>query len=206
MKKSYSPIKCGPLVTAAILFTVSGGLRILTSAEGVLAASDIVEKPHSISASDEETDSLTSQEFDAIVKALAEREAALEKKERQLLKKSRALEIIEEKVDKEIAAMKKAESELRMTIALADTAAENDIKNLVAVYENMKSKNAALLFDRMDHNFSAGFLGQMNPVSAAAIIELMTPETAYAVSAVLAGRNATVPTTKAPNENPEVEQ
>ena len=206
MKKSRSSTRCGPLVTAVFLFAVSGGLRLFLSAEEVLAASDAVDGVQSISNIDEDNNSLTGQELDAVVKALNERESAIEKKELQLLKKSRALEVIKEKIDKEIAIMKKAESELRMTIALADSAAENDIKKLVAVYENMKPKNAALLFDRMDHNFSAGFLGEMNPASAASIIELMSPETAYAVSAVLAGRNAAVPTTKSLSGSAEVDQ
>ena len=80
------------------------------------------------------------------------------------------------------------------TISVADSAAEEDLSQLTAVYENMKPADAAALFETMEPDFSAGFVGRMRPEVAAAIMALLAPETAYAISAILAGRNANAPT------------
>ncbi|MEZ5673973.1 MAG: hypothetical protein R3D81_01625 [Thalassovita sp.] len=78
-------------------------------------------------------------------------------------------------------------------MAVADQAAERDIGTLVAVYENMKPKDAAPLFEEMDPNFAAGFLSRMKPEAAAGIMAGLSPNVAYTISVVLAGRNAEAP-------------
>ena len=87
-----------------------------------------------------------------------------------------------------------AEAKLASTLALADNAAENDLARMTSVYENMKPKEAAALFEEMSPDFAAGFLGRMRPDAAAAIMAGLSAPTAYTVSVVLAGRNASAPT------------
>ena len=89
--------------------------------------------------------------------------------------------------------MKAVEEELKATLALADGAAEEDLARLTAVYQAMKPKDAAKLFETMSPEFAAGFLGRMPPESAAAILSGMSSEAAYGVSVIVAGRNAEVP-------------
>ena len=45
----------------------------------------------------------------------------------------------------------------------------------------------------MAPEFAAGFIGRMRADIAAAIMAGLTPETAYSVSAILAGRNTSAP-------------
>lgn len=78
-------------------------------------------------------------------------------------------------------------------LTIADDAAEGDVTRLVAVYENMKPKDATALFAVMDADFAAGFLARMKPEAAAAIMAGLDPKVAYTISAVLAGRNARAP-------------
>ena len=61
-------------------------------------------------------------------------------------------------------------------------------------YENMKPKDAAVLFETMEPSFAAGFLGRMQTASAAQILSGLTPEKAYAISLTLSGRNINAPT------------
>lgn len=129
-----------------------------------------------------------------LLAALQAREAAIEERERAFEDRLLAMEIAEAEIAEQLAALTAAEAALRATMALAESAAENDLQRLTRVYENMKPKDAAALFEEMSPEFAAGFLGMMEPVSAAGIMTLLTPETAYSVSAVLAGRNAGVPT------------
>jgi flagellar motility protein MotE (MotC chaperone) len=90
-------------------------------------------------------------------------------------------------------ALAAAEAKLSETLSRADGAAETDLAQLTQVYESMKPKDAAKLFAAMDPEFAAGFLGRMQPASSAAIMSGMPADAAYAVSVLLAGRNAMVP-------------
>ena len=104
-----------------------------------------------------------------------------------------ALALAEAAISKRMAELVAAEARLKATLALADGAAEDDLLRLTTVYETMKPKDASALFAAMDAEFAAGFLGRMKPDAAAAILAGMQPEAAYAVSILLAGRNALVP-------------
>ncbi len=131
----------------------------------------------------------------AIVLArLQERESRVAEREAALKARLQALAVAEVQIEQNLAALVKAEEELAATMALADTAAEDDLTRLTSVYENMKPKEAAPLFEAMDPKFAAGFLGRMRPDAAAAIMAGLEPKTAYAISVILAGRNAAVPT------------
>ena len=78
-------------------------------------------------------------------------------------------------------------------IALSDSAAETDLDRLTAVYETMPAAEAAAIFGQMDARFAAGFLTRMTPAASATLMAEMTPEQAYAVSVVIATRNAAAP-------------
>ncbi|MCB2128884.1 MAG: hypothetical protein KDE03_07335 [Rhodobacteraceae bacterium] len=117
----------------------------------------------------------------------------LEKREAQVEDRARAVEIAKTEIDKRLEALAKAEETLAATIAQADNAAEKDVSKLVAVYEQMKPKDAAALFGEMDPDFAAGFLARMRPDAAAALMAGLEPKTAYTISVLLAGRNANAP-------------
>ena len=135
----------------------------------------------------------TSEDLQAMLEAFQSREARIEEKEAAIRDRMHALRIADEQVTEKLAQLTKAETQLRETIALAETAAEDDLDRLTRVYETMKPKQAAALFEEMDPNFAAGFLGRMRPEAAAAIMAGLSPEAAHLYSVVLAGRNAGVP-------------
>jgi len=78
---------------------------------------------------------------------------------------------------------------LERLLAVARTAAETDIAQLVSVYEAMKPKDTARIFAEMTPDFAAGFLARMQPEVAARVVAALDPEKAYSISVVLAGRN-----------------
>ncbi|WP_418592474.1 MotE family protein [Ponticoccus sp. (in: a-proteobacteria)] len=128
-----------------------------------------------------------------LLDSLRAREARIRKRESEIDIRMQALSVAEQEIDRKLAALEEAEKALRATLALAQTAAEDDLARLTDVYANMKPKQAAALFEQMDPEFAAGFLGRMRPNVAAAIMAGMKPETAYLVSVIVAGRNAEVP-------------
>lgn len=129
----------------------------------------------------------------ALLASLQEREKRLSGVEAQLADRQQAMALAEKTIDAKLAALKEAESALSATIARAETASEDDLAKLTAVYEKMKPAEAAALFETMAPEFAAGFLGRMRPEAAAGILAGLSPKAAYAMSVLLAGRNAKVP-------------
>ena len=129
----------------------------------------------------------------ALLAALQSREAQVAHDESALTSRKQALALAEGQIAARIAELVAAEDRLSATLALADQAAEQDLVRLTTVYESMKPKDAAALFEEMEPDFAAGFLARMRPDLAAGIMAGLSPMAAYAVSVVLAGRNASVP-------------
>ena len=116
-----------------------------------------------------------SAELQAMLAAFKEREAALAQREAEIEDRMKALEIADEAIEQKLAALKVAEEELRSTLALADGATEADVDRLTTVYEQMKPKESAALFEEMDPTFAAGFLARMRPEAAAELWPVSAP-------------------------------
>ena len=129
----------------------------------------------------------------AMLEELKARESRLKAREAELDDRAQAIAVAREEIEGRLATLVAAEEKLSATLTLADQAAEDDVARLVAVYEKMKPKDAAALFAAMDPDFAAGFLARMRPDAAAAVMAGLEPSTGYAISVVLAGRNAKAP-------------
>lgn len=133
-------------------------------------------------------------ESDALLATLLEREDVLKEREQRLEERLAMLKIAEDELAQMIEALEVAEENLAATISLSETASSDDIALLTRVYQQMKPKDAAAVFEQMSPEFAAGFLGAMKPDGTAAILSSLSPEKAYAISVLLAGRNAKAPT------------
>ena len=136
----------------------------------------------------------TEADIALVLEALRVREGQLAEREEALEVRMQALSVAETRFEANRTALIEAEDALKATMALASGAAETDLARLTSVYENMKPKDAAPLFAAMDPQFAAGFLGRMRPDAVAAIMAGLEPDMAYAISVLLAGRNAEAPT------------
>jgi flagellar motility protein MotE (MotC chaperone) len=177
----------GVLWILALFLAASGALRI-GSEVGIAFAN----------ASTEPTDGaapplVCPQPPVALAQALQAREQKAAKTEAAIEARLAALALSEQAVTTKLATLEAAETRLKDTLALANGASENDLLKLTAVYETMKPKDAAKLFEAMTPEFAAGFLGRMRPDAAAGVLAGMSPGAGYAVSVILAGRNAEVP-------------
>ncbi len=184
----------GALAVIGALLVGSAVLRIGLGAEEALAravedSAAVAETP----AKPAPKSCAAEDDIAPILVALDQREARIARRESDLQVRVQALSVAETEIDRRMAALVEAEEKLSATLALAQTAAEDDLTRLTSVYANMKPKQAAALFATMDPDFAAGFLGRMQPESAAAIMAGLDPQTAYSISAILAGRNANAP-------------
>ena len=185
----------GTLWAIALLLATSGLLRLNGSIGTALAQEVEKMTNHEEAPAAPEPQSCPAEsDITAVLNRLKERERQLDAREGVLADRAQALAVAEAEVKENLDALTRAEASLKSTMAMAETAAEDDLSRLTAVYENMKAKEAAALFETMDPQFAAGFLGRMRPEAAAAIMAGLKPETAYTISVVLAGRNANVPT------------
>jgi flagellar motility protein MotE (MotC chaperone) len=183
----------GALVVIACLFLGSALARTAAGPASALAEAGVARADTSASPSGGRAPILTEDDLARLLQQLGAREAAVAEREREAATRLAAAELAEERARATLAELEAAETALRATIALADGAAENDLAQLTAVYENMKPQQAAPLFQQMAPEFAAGFLGRMRPDAAAAILSGLAPDSAYAISVILAGRNADVP-------------
>ncbi|SFC66224.1 MotE family protein [Tropicimonas isoalkanivorans] len=185
----------GASSTIALLLLLSGLVRL---AEGVgpAVARGIVNADWARAEAEAAIPQVCDSDSDIrrTLQILKDRSAELDAREAELAQRTQTLRVAEEEIHLNLAALQKAEASLQATLALADGAAESDIDRLASVYQNMKPKEAAAVFEQMDATFAAGFLARMKPVAAAAILSGLSSEKAYAASVVLAGRNANVPT------------
>jgi len=181
----------GALIILALLMAISGALR-LGDGIGIAMA-------RTANAEGEVADGSTAPALNcpmpplALAEALSEREARVAARESALADRLSALALADQAIEQRLIKLSAAEASLNETLSRADGASEADLTRLTEVYQFMKSKDAAALFATMAPEFAAGFLGRMQPEASGAILSGMTPENAYAISVLLAGRNAKVP-------------
>lgn len=180
--RSLVALIAGVFVASAIMRGLGiGGVAMANTPEPV---GDIVETP---------LQACSNPIYVPILDALRAREAEVVRKEAEIVEAAQVMQSAKASIHEKLTELKHAEQQLRETIAQAQTAAESDVTQLTQVYENMKAKDAAALFQKMDAEFAAGFLGRMSPKVAAEIMTGLDADHAYAVSVLLAGRNMEIP-------------
>lgn len=172
----------GSMATAGVFHAVFG------VTQAIAATTSATEHPVA-----EDSTCVGEQTPTELVAALQTRDAELDSKAAELAELSDQLTAAKRDIADQLAELRKAETALAETLAIADGAAEEDLTQLTAVYEAMKPSQAAPVFAEMEPQFAAGFLGRMSPTAAAGILTGLAPEKAYAISVLLAGRNANAP-------------
>lgn len=178
------------------IMSVSFGVLLLTRAAQVSSevlpeqASDnlpIADQPMLTAApQDEENVCLTGETYLA-VSADLER---LEQREKEISIRETSLLAIEDRLKGQLATVEDANAQLEKKINSLKTVATDDLKHLVSMYQTMKPKQAAEIFDSMDPAFAAGFLREMKSENAGLVMANMDARKSYAISIIIAGRNA----------------
>ena len=114
----------------------------------------------------------------------------LELQKKKLAERESALTAIEEKLKTQMNAIEETNASLQNNIDSLKALANDDLKHLVGMYQTMKPKEAAEIFNSMDPSFSAGFLREMSSDKAGLIMASMDTRKSYAVSVIIAQRNS----------------
>ena len=147
----------------------------------------------------------------ALLEKLAARRDALRQKTDELELRERVLGEAERKLEAGVGDLKKAE-EKAQGAPERDDAAKQGLKNIVTMYESMKPKDAARVFDRLGHEVLVPIVLAMNPRKMAEVLAVMQPEAAERLTIALANRARGAPAPQAqasaglpPNELPAVD-
>jgi flagellar motility protein MotE (MotC chaperone) len=119
-------------------------------------------------------------------KALVER---LQQRRQELEAKARDLELRENLIKEAEQRLEQRMNELRVleNPALADNPADNPkMKNLVVMYEGMKAKEAARIFEKLDLTVLVGIARAMKPVKLSEVLAVMNPDVAQRLTVELA--------------------
>lgn len=110
-----------------------------------------------------------------ILQSLAARREKLEKMEEEVHTKENLLEATEVRLGKRIEEIKTLEQNVRTLLAQYEKQEEANIRSLVKIYENMKPKDAARIFDELEMPVLLMVADSMSERKAAPILAKMDP-------------------------------
>jgi flagellar motility protein MotE (MotC chaperone) len=110
----------------------------------------------------------------------------LDKREQQIGQREALLKAAGVEVDRKIAELNKLRSELEDLLNKQKTSEDERITSLVKIYENMKPKDAANIFNTLDMNVLLPVIGKISERKASPILAAMDPDKAREVTIKLA--------------------
>jgi flagellar motility protein MotE (MotC chaperone) len=135
----------------------------------------------------------------ALLERLQERRIELDARTRDIEMRESLLKAAEKRLESRMLELKDVESRATTAVAQKDEVEAVRLKNLVTIYENMKAKDAAKIFDRLDLRVLMDVATQINPRRMSDILAQMTPESAerltveFAIRAKEKGQPAELP-------------
>jgi len=124
----------------------------------------------------------------AVLERLQKRREELDQRNRELDMREGLLKAAEKHLERRLEELKKLEADIKTAEQKKDEAEAARFKGVVTMYENMKPKEAARIFDRLDLKVLLEVAGQMNPRRMSDILAQMSPEAAERLTVELAAR------------------
>jgi len=141
----------------------------------------------------------------AVLERLQERRQELEQRARELDIREGLLAAAEKRIEVRVMELKDVEARINAATAKKDEAEVARLKGIVTMYENMKAKEAARIFDRLDIKILLEVASQINPRRMSDILAQMTPEAAERLTVELATRSNQSEKTPALSDLPKIE-
>lgn len=134
----------------------------------------------------------------AVLERLGERRAELDARAKELEMRESVLQAAEKRLESRIAHLKQLEAQINEAARIKDDEEANRVKNIITMYENMKPKDAARVFDRLDLRILVEVASQINPRRMSDIMASMSPEAAERLTVELASRAKDKPPAELP--------
>lgn len=138
-----------------------------------------------------------------LLRRLSERRAELEDRERLVNEREALISAAEKKLEQRIADLKSAEAEMKAELDARKTV-EATVKPVIIMYESMKPKDAARIFEKLDVKDVLPIAQAMNPRKLSDILAQLDPATAGKITVGLAPRSKTGPVAEGASPFPEL--
>ena len=123
-----------------------------------------------------------------LLERLGERREELQQRSREMEARERMLQEQERKLEEREGQLKAGEDTQKAAPVAKSSGDPNALKNVVIMYETMKPKEAARVFDRLPVEVLLSVVTQMNSRKMAEVLAAMTPENAEKLTVALARR------------------
>ncbi len=123
----------------------------------------------------------------AVLESLGKRRENLNEQEGQLDLREKLLRATEERIEKKMSELKKLGESIDTKVREQQEQEDQEVANLVAMYENMKPKDAARIFDRLRMPVLLKVVRRMNPRKMSGVLAKMDPERAEDLTVAIAG-------------------
>lgn len=121
---------------------------------------------------------------------LSNRRAELDKREKEMNLREALLKAAEQELEQKYKELLSLREEIQALLVTQSKEEEERIASLVKIYEGMKAKDAARIFNTLDMDVLLSVLSKMSERKSAPIIAAMTPDRARQVTIMLAEQKA----------------
>jgi flagellar motility protein MotE (MotC chaperone) len=122
----------------------------------------------------------------SILESLRSRRNELAEQEEELQLRENLIEAAEDRLENRIAQLEALEQRLQAATEAELGARKEELRGLVTMYETMKPKEAARIFDRLQMDVLIDVVNAMNPRKMASILASMNPEAAQRLTIEMA--------------------
>jgi flagellar motility protein MotE (MotC chaperone) len=141
----------------------------------------------------------------AVLASLQARRKQLDERSKQLDMRADLLKAAEKRIEAKVGELKNLESEIKADMDIRDKAEQKRFDDIISMYQNMKPKDAARIFDHLDMHILVQVATKMKPRMMSPILAQMTPSIAEQLTSELASRTNTQPKAPNPAELPKIE-
>ena len=141
----------------------------------------------------------------AVLERLQTRRQELDTRSREMEMRESLLKAAEKRLEEKVSELKDAEGRVNTAMGTRDKVEIERFKGIVSMYENMKPKDAARIFDRLDMKILVEVSTQIKPAKMSEILAQTTPDNAERLTVELANRASAKPKTQSTDQLPKIE-
>lgn len=123
-----------------------------------------------------------------ILQALGERRKQLDERERTIEQREALMKAAEQRIAEKVSELKAVQAKLETMVKKTEVEKDDQLKRLVKIYETMKPKEAARIFEQLDDAVLLDVAERMKEVKLAPVLASMEPKRATTVTVELAKR------------------
>lgn len=141
----------------------------------------------------------------AILERLQDRRRELEARSRELDMRENLIKAAEKRLEAKVAELKDMQSRVTDAVGTRSKEEVSRFKGIVTMYESMKPKDAARIFDRLDLKVLVEVSTMMKPTKMSEILAHMSAEAAERLTVELANRASATPRPQSTDRLPKIE-